>query len=268
MVRLFFPCSYGFCTRVKTFPYRISFLVLTVVPSLYIALYFGGARLNTFINYCVAFFAMYSLYEIGYIYNDIYTTSFEEHPTIRLTERMYTYVKKYYPRLIASRVVIVACSVIYIYYCEVNYIGYLLCLTVLYVGYSLHNSTRSKITAFTMFTIVWMKYLIPSLLFVPIEFIFEFLFLTIVMMPLPRFIEYGSKEYCSLFHLKDYKRFRLFYYGGVLLLEIALLFFTKRCVWHIPLVTFLLLYRCLTTLVEKKTSNYFRKQEEKLQCSE
>lgn len=262
MIKVYIPFGYGFYTRVKTLAYRMSFFIITILPSFYITLFMGnGLSWGGVVKYLIAFLSMYSMYEIGYIYNDVYTTKAEQNPTVRLGIQAFEYVQNNYLKLICSRVIVISICTIYLVNQNVNasaWIGY---MTVLYIGYAIHNSTRSKINAFSMFIIVAMKYVIPSFISVPQEHYLDYVILIIVMMPLPRMIEYGSKSSCKLFGVKNYPKFRVYYYSLCIVIEILLSEFTKKMIWHIPILVVLLLYRIFTYIVEHKSGNYFMNKE-------
>lgn len=267
-MKYFFPFGYGFNTRAKTLAYRLSFFVVTVLPSLYIALMIGGLNIQALISYIVSFVAMYVVYEIGYIYNDVYTVGFEKSPTYRLSEGDYKYVRKKYPLMISTRLGVVIASVCYFFYYNSRIVlTYILLLFLLYLIYSIHNYTRSKVTAFTMLGIVWLKYLIPIVSFMDKSNAFECVLLSLCIIPFPRFVEYGSKDYCHLFKLRQYGRFRIIYYAVLLTCEVLGLIFTRKYIWHIPLIAVMLVYRCFTYIIEKKKGDYFNKKEVSAQCS-
>ncbi|WP_161978998.1 hypothetical protein [Streptococcus sp. S784/96/1] len=254
------PFVYGFRTRVRTLAYKISFLVVTVLPSFYFILVTRQVNTEKLLGYLIALISMYSLYEIGYIYNDIYTTSFEKKPTMRSSIEEMTFLKRAYPILIMSRVVVITFSVIYFKNYD-RFISWLLLLLLLYIAYIFHNFTRSTITAFTMFTIVALKYIIPSFLFVEELEWYLYLGFILAVVPFARFVEYGSKPYCGLFNVKNFHKFRIIYYLVLTILSLLLLLFDIPTLPYIPLILIFLFYRGVIYIVEKKSGGAIHKKE-------
>lgn len=81
----YIPFSYYYVVRLGTLPKLLSWMLIYLFPvSYYAFLTYNGDILPFIINMVLILISTFSLYELGYIFNDTITTKQEQYPTIRL----------------------------------------------------------------------------------------------------------------------------------------------------------------------------------------
>ena len=161
----FIPYAYGIHTRASTKVHKVSFLFLVVGPILVNCLLMTDLRLS-WIDFIIAFTAMYQCYEIGYMYNDFYTTQKEQEPTKWLDEKYQGFLADHFPLLVASRVVyIAACALVLKARAVQNLDLFLLMLVGMDLAYAFHNVYRDKRNVLTDAFLQVFKYFSVLVLF-------------------------------------------------------------------------------------------------------
>ena len=254
-----FPFTYFFKTRAKTFLHRASFFVFIVFPIA--ALYsdeinYNITSINVFI-FLLGFIGMFSVYEIGYIYNDFYTTKFEEKPSYWISADDFNSVKKRILLIISSRVFLLfACCVCLRNICSFSIVPYLSVITVLYLTYSVHNSFRGRITIATNFVLQVCKYGAVLFLYQSIVISLYYSMLMIFVAPLLRAIEFMHKDRFDICVFKkiDISKLRVIYYA---IGSITSVFFMRARVkgskMLFLIMLFLLIYRITSYFMLKNS---------------
>ena len=87
LVRFTFPFLYYFVSRINSRIKQIAWAIVNVFPILWLCVMITDMNVYlTVLVYFLALCAMMSIYEVGYLENDIITTKKEKNPTKRLTE--------------------------------------------------------------------------------------------------------------------------------------------------------------------------------------
>lgn len=257
------PYIYATSTRAKTLFYKVSIILFVFIPS-YIVTFYLGVKQDFFnIKYLLAFTMMYCVYEIGYIYNDIYTTKYEDTPTYRLTNIEQKKIEKLYILLISFRVIYI-CIFAWILKSlkAMNLSIFLSSLVLLYLFYSFHNYFRGNWNMITMFLIVSLKYISVPLLFIEKSKWGIMIIVLVLLVPFLRMIEYGNKLSYKLFKLKNYDIFRIIYYGILTIFSTLLYYKSNMFKVFVIISMYFLLMRIGTFMIIKITKSKIRAREE------
>ena len=266
MLKYYVPLLYTFETRYKSVINIVSFFIVNVLPSFYFATIYHSLDFNICVYYFMAFLAMHSIYECGYIFNDLITIRYENSPTRRINDFSSTVLLRHLQNLITLRCVLVICLTS-IMFNKYGYNGYFtILLIILGLDYSLHNFIRNKFNILTMCVMVSLKYLIPCVMFLKYENIFFDLTILFVSVPLIRTIEYAAKSRYKLDRLKirNYEIFRVKYYF-IANLFLWLWFYANEMDFQNLIIIFiLLLFRIASLFAVKNKSieNIIRKNRE------
>ncbi|MGI6150629.1 MAG: hypothetical protein ACOYIR_01595 [Christensenellales bacterium] len=187
------PFSYGWATRAQTALDRLSFFIIWIIPVWFVC----GMPLS--LRFVVGVIAEYSLYEIGYLFNDYCTVKKERKPTHRLPEHQRKRIEKHLIQMVAIRMTIVVLSLFYLrsqhFVAALAFIG---------VAFALHNTIRCNWNILTYFLLCLGKYLALPALFVP-GMLGEACLALFLPFVLPRTIEHASKPKYYVPFLKTFK---------------------------------------------------------------
>jgi hypothetical protein len=155
----FFPLYYALHTRSNGLLKKITFILTTFLPSLLLLIFEGNILDGVFfIKYVIVFFIMYSIYEIGFIINDIYTVETEKLPTLRLSSSECLFVKNSILLLISSRFFYTLIGIIFLRCLnEKNIPLFSFFLVILHIIYLLHNYLRSYVNIITYAVLSFIK---------------------------------------------------------------------------------------------------------------
>lgn len=184
------PFSYGWTTRAKTAEDKLSFFMIWVLP-----LWFA-CNSPISLRFVAAIAAQYSLYEVGYIFNDFITIKKENSPNFRLSESDRERVQKRLPAIVASRLVVVAALLIIL-----DNSAFCAALAFLMTAFSLHNAVRSRWNILTYFLLCMGKYSALPALFVPVRLGSACLAFFAAFV-LPRTLEHAAKPKYGIHALK------------------------------------------------------------------
>lgn len=202
---LVFPFQYMFYSRGRLWMNRLSFIAMVLNP---ILLNIGMMREWQFslLEFILGIISLFSVYEIGYIYNDIYATTREVDGRQWLDNEHLQDTKRKYPIYIAARVLYTSLSIFVL--CSLkcpNTHWFVLFLGILYLVYTAHNYIRGPLNTITFMLLYILKYSMTLILFTVnwMEFAAysTFLFLEIV---LERTVAYGNKKKYIFKSLKSF----------------------------------------------------------------
>lgn len=255
-MKYYLPFVYFFKSRAKTFLHRASFFVLIVFPTLIYWLGMNGFVINidSLLIYFLSFIGMFSIYEIGYLYNDVYTTKFEIHPSYWLPEIDRVFINNNYLLLIAARIVyVLVCCVFLKNILHVEIYKYCILLVVLYVIYAIHNSIRNRWNILTDFCLQFCKYCSIFFLFEDSKMILEYCIMMIFTVPLIRTMEFCNKErlQINIFNKIDVSVLRVIYYSTLVIVSFLLYFCGYKCISLISVSSILLLFRIISLILLK-----------------
>lgn len=252
---LFLPYAYGFNTRAKTILHKISFLLYIIAPCFINIMFMKSFEVN-FVLFVLAFTGMYLVYEVGYIYNDIYTTQKEKNPTHWLkTEEMEYYAKDKFPLLISFRVVYLTAVCLAMSMIGSNNITlYIVGLTFLYLSFSLHNYFRGPINIVTDGFLNLFKYLTPMVIFSEINTDILFYVYLFFEVPFARMIGYVIGKKYALHRLANINvDIRRVIYYLILTFVAGILFVVDHIhIWFLYGAVYMLVYRVLCLILSRR----------------
>lgn len=254
---LFFPFAYGFNTRAKTIIHKVAFLLYIIGPIFMNVLFMRAFKIKCSL-FMLAFSGMYIVYEIGYIYNDIYTTKKEVNPTRWLkTEQMEKYAEDHYPLLVSIRVIYLTIIIWFVLESGGdNVLFYATSLVLLYFTFSFHNFFRGPINALTDGILNLLKYLSPLIIFAVEKSDLRFFLYLFLEVPLARMLGYVIGKKYALFRLAkinvDIRR--VFYYFILTVIAAVMSFFDKNHIWFLYGSLYMILYRILCLFLSKQES--------------
>lgn len=248
MYKYYIPFYYLILSRLKSKVDRVSWIIIFIIPPFIMGIFFSTIHVfNYLLIFLIANIAFYSLYEIGYLENDIQTTKKEENPTIRINKAVQEYLEKNYLKVIIFKyttVFILICSLILLLNDIQKIFSFITILLISRFSFYMHNTIRNKINIVTFFILAITKYSMVLFLLLPLNKLLIPILLSIVTFPLLRTMEHASRKKYNLskysqlignhdlFRIKYYLLFMLlssfFIYlhpSNVLLLSIGLYFY-------------------------------------------
>ncbi len=256
----FIPFFYLINSRLKTKFELISWQIIFFIPILIITYYHLDIRSNIFIHlFLLSQLIFYSIYEIGYIENDIVTVKKEKDPTIRLNKENTKYIEKNYSRIINSRYLVFLLSSILLLWIDLwieyvlNIELFLFCVLITRLIFYFHNKIRNRFTIITFFLLSISKFSFPLILFVNLEKINYALFLALLVFPILRTIEilflrrFKFKFIGKI--IRDIDKFRIIYYLILFILFIVVYFLNVLNIYEfyigITIISYFLLFRII-----------------------
>ena len=233
MYKFYLPFYYLFYSRLKTKIDQISWFIIFIIPPFFISIYFSNLNLVFFsILFFIIELIFNTLYEVGYLENDISTTKNEKEPTMRLDKDSFNFVSLHYRAIVVSKYIITFFGIVFLYIMnqkyslDLNINGFVLLLIINRIFFYWHNSVRNRWNLLTFAVLAITKYTFPMVLFVD-ENLLLVSILSLGLFPIIRIIEhsthkrYGFKNYAML--VGNHDRFRVIYYI-LYLLFIAVLY--------------------------------------------
>ena len=172
--------------------------------------------------FLLAFLAWQSLYEIGYIYNDVFTTKNEVDPTLRLEERDASFIERRFALIVTFRSAISALAFLGIVWLDqyknlnLHVLWFLGVLGLSCIAFVAHNSIRNRLNIITFGVLSATKYSALPLLMVAEEQEVVGLLVSLTMFPLVRTLEHAAKKKYLVGWLKKivgvFPLFRIKYY--------------------------------------------------------
>ena len=256
----FIPFFYLINSRLKTKLELISWQIIFFIPVLIITYYHLDIRSNVFIHlFLLSQLIFYSIYEIGYIENDVVTVKNEKDPTIRLNKENTKYIEKNYSKIINSRYLVFLLSSILLLWIDLwieyvlNIELFLFCVLITRLIFYVHNKIRNRFTIITFFLLSISKFSFPLILFVNLEKINYALFLALLVFPILRTIEiFFLRRFKFKFIGKiitDIDKFRIIYYLTLFILFIMAYFLSVLNIYEfyigITIILYFLLFRII-----------------------
>lgn len=249
----YLPVSYTVHSRLKSLKELISWIYLFPFYGLVISYAFN--EIFDWRTYLLALLCTISIYEIGYLFNDLKTSTREKNPTLRAGNLWYT---ENFLSLVVSRIVLcgVCMSLVHHIGGAADSAVFVLNLAVLAIAFYLHNTLRGRINTLTFSFLSLMKYAaLLCLLRDPLVIIFTFFSFSFL-----RTIEYSAIKshfgFLSVLKVESFDMFRVRYYLVVTLVLFAICFFSALNYFYMLIPLYFLIYRLLILMAGKKIRNY------------
>lgn len=165
--RVFYlPFAYYYRVRLGTPAKLLSWGLIYLFPTaFYSCLATDGMSPAFLCNYILLLFAVFTLYETGYIYNDTFATRKEADPSIRLYPDNLQYFYAHYQTIIVARMMLVICVLIILLCLHPTPLWWLTSLSVLLIApiFYTYNRIRNRYNVFLYPLLVFSRY-IPFLI--------------------------------------------------------------------------------------------------------
>jgi hypothetical protein len=259
----YIPFTYNIVTRLISTKKIISWVIIYILPTLYIFLHYSEINVETLWTYFLGVSLIYNFYEVGYIQNDAETIKKESKPTMRLSRDQLDYYesnkyKIYLYRFILGNVLL---YFLFLLNQKDNLKGFALFLIssfFILILYQVYNRIRNIYNLVLHFLLVCIRFL--SIIIIAknkVPFV-EFLFLLFVF-PVSNLIERGSdlrfnvKLFTKIIPNEKYiAKSRVTFYFVVFLLGLFLnYFFNLECEWILKIYIIAFVYRVSNLFIEK-----------------
>jgi hypothetical protein len=252
----FLPLLYAFHTRMgKGMSAILKWLSEYLIPTFIVALLASKGTFAVWFDYLFMLVLTYTLYEIGYIYNDAYTIKREEHPTRRLNERELTFFYKYEWLIMAFRLFLSSLLSVYIVmkydYSSSAWLAVGAAWSILLV-YGFFNRFRSHVSFLLHALLLLLRYSVPWMLFA-MDSMSSLLVLVFFVYPLPNMMEnmarnkYGITYAFTKCYMANYEQryqFRVWYYFVLVTAMTVLLFTGLIPLGYLLIAAYFFVYEC------------------------
>lgn len=165
MTNYIIPFFYTLKTRMKGTDKKIAYLFTFIIPVIIYAVaycYLEHKNYATIIpGAIIGLIGVMSIYEIGYLRNDVYAIKREKTPTLRVTKDEMELIKSNIIAISIGKYIIAAACVGGILALGANWIYYLAGLVLIEVIYHIHNFFRGKISILTFAILSTLRYVVP-----------------------------------------------------------------------------------------------------------
>lgn len=221
--RLFFfvPFLYFFKTRLKNKSNKISWILIYIVPILLMVFFQGKVSFLSVLSIFIYITSIYTVYEMGYIWNDTETIKNEKEPTKRLSDIELKFYEKNKYLIYITRLTFVFLFSFYFISSNI-YVFFITNMLAILILYLIYNSNRNILNLPLHFLLVCARFVAPVIAFTSVSFLWvAFVF------PIINLLERASEKRFRLhffynFFLSDKKRGRYIYY--IILFFICLYF--------------------------------------------
>ncbi|MEZ9563411.1 hypothetical protein AB4245_26070, partial [Vibrio splendidus] len=236
MIYSYLPGHYLFLSRLKSKPEKLSWAILYVIPLLFISGHINGSySIEIVILFILALLSFFSIYDLGYIENDVKTVLTEKEPTLRIDSATFDYYTSNYwkhnlIKILFSVVLILAIdSLSGLWEIELNLLAFICAVIATRFVFFFHNKIRSRYNVLTFSLLSSLKYTSILILFCPYEQFPYYLTLSLLMFPLIRTIEHATKKKYKFIKIRnlvfsaDYFRVRYYLLFSLIFLVVAFL---------------------------------------------
>ena len=251
------PGGYFFASRAKNIEKKIAFLIVYILPILYLCAYFGRTNNYFAINFLLAYFCVMSLYEIGYIFNDVITTKHEEYPNIRLSVSQHQKITDNYKKLCWRKLIIACICLALVYFFEAPYFfQFFFALIIMMIFFFIHNKIRSRLNIITYFFLCNFKYITFLSLFISMKDIVMPISIVNFCFVIIRTFEHSQKLKYNL-RIDEWIKIdiglqRVIYSGFILILATALFIANFKFVPFVIVALWLFTYRVIAYILNKR----------------
>ena len=258
MIKYIIPFFYTFYSRVKNNGKRIAYFFTFIIPVLIYGLIVSydseKNMIITIIAIVVGLIGTMSIYEIGYIRNDVFTIKKEKNPTLRLSENDLIYVENNITIILIIKYLFSILSVIIISFLEFKYTNFFIGLILIEIVYFIHNKVRGKLSIFSFFVLSTLRYVTPLLVINTNIYVIILVF--IFSISIPRTIEKASDFKFNIKFLQfvlnsDLNLLRTIYYIIVVMITLVLGISKNIADVFIVVSIYYLIYRTSILVVSK-----------------
>ncbi|MES1926955.1 hypothetical protein [Salinisphaera sp. T31B1] len=174
------------------------------------------------LTFVLAFLAWQSIYEIGYLENDIQTVKRESAPTLRLSPEVHLALGAQYGLVVGIKWLVAALLLAVLGWLDAQHVVTLhvvvfaVLLAITRMAFRAHNTVRSRTNIATYFALAVLKYAALPVGFNESESTFWLVVVLCLIFPAVRTIEHACKMKYGFPRLArwvgDFHRFRVFYY--------------------------------------------------------
>lgn len=155
----YIPFGYLYCVRLRSFAKLFSWLLLYILPTaFYAAVGYTGTPASYILHYTLVLLATFTLYELGYIFNDTLAIRRESKPSKRLNENEINWFLAHKWSIIITRVLIAAlCLFALSFDCPILPVG--IAILTMCGLFAVYNRWRNKYNVFLYIWLVFSRYL-------------------------------------------------------------------------------------------------------------
>jgi hypothetical protein len=231
--RFLIPGRYTVETRIDGRRQAVSWLLTNVGVISVLSLPFLAGSAHSLVGLlasvaalALALVAWHSLYEVGYLVNDVVTSTREADPTLRWRPHEAARLRSALPWLAAAKLGLAAGAIAVIALLDVasgarlEVVSFGAGLVALAAAFTLHNLVRSRANLLTFLLLLTLKYVSIPLLVAPPDATLELVVVIAIAVPLLRTVEYATLPRFALPRLatvvQPVERFRVLYLLGAL----------------------------------------------------
>lgn len=259
MNSFYFPFVYLFRSRLKTKMNKISWFIIYIIPIYFIGLSLSNHDiLNYSFLFALSIMIFNSVYELGYLENDIQTTKNETNPTYRIDKKTYDFLDKNYTKIFIIKIIIIILILTFIYLLfknEVYIKDFIFGLVTIRFFFYLHNKIRNKLNIITFFLLSTTKYILPLILLININELLSIWYI-LFLFPILRSVEHSTKikyklnKWASI--VGNHDLFRIKYYFIIFLIALYYYFSNYIGLIFLIFILYFLLYRTATYILVNK----------------
>jgi len=259
MNSFYLPFVYLFKSRLKSKMNKISWFIIYIIPIYFIGLSVSNTELlNYSLIFILAVIVFNSVYELGYLENDIQTTKKESNPTYRIDEKTYNFLDNNYAKIIVFKIITIISILIFTYLLfedKVYIINFIIGLTTIRFFFYLHNKIRNQLNILTFFLLSSTKYILPLVLVLNLNELFSVWYI-LFLFPILRSIEHSTKIKYKLNKwaeiIGNHDLFRIKYYLIVFVVSVYFYFSNLIEYSFLIFILYFLLYRTATYILVNK----------------
>ena len=251
------PFVYLIKSRLNKLSLLISWLISYVFVQ-YIFVKIFNNSINIF-DFILIFTFLINIYELGYVFNDVYTIKKEKNPTLRFSKNYLLLLEKKILYLILLNILYILILIVIIDKEYLDLVFYFSLMIILF--FIFHNNIKNNLNIITFLFLNHCKNIfVPTILVIEnfnIELFIELNILIFIIFTFYRSIENLSLSRFNIKYLKfinDNRHFfRVSYYFLVIIFVCTIYIYNLNQTYinFIYLLTFLLIYRIITTFMQK-----------------
>jgi len=266
MYKFLVPGYYLFYSRLKSKLEKISWFIIYIIPVYILGLFYTDYSIGIFTLFFIFSVLIFnSIYEIGYIENDIQTIKKEKKPTLRLEKKDYIFFEENYKKVLFLKIFIAFLLLVIVYILSIYFsldiyiFRFISMLMIVRLMFYFHNKIRSRINIITFFTLATTKYIMPLFLILSPNNLVIAWMISFLIFPLLRIMEHARKEKYELrkwiTFIGNLDLFRIKYYLFMSILTLLIYLSSQNtdiALLHVLLVYFLIYRVASFMLVSKK----------------